>query len=584
MKEFYGYFDPTPEDDRQYVADELAEAFRALGGTGVGKGLEVSLTDGLTLSVGPGSAMIDGYIYSLTEDSGGPKTLTLGVAGSADRIDRVVLRLDLSADAKRISLLAKAGAPGANPVPPAVLRTDLVKEISLCSVRVKASAVSLAAADLTDERNNDTVCGALAPEGLRYTQLDSRYLAAATQAKAGIMTAADKKVLDGLASVFATSSTGADLGGKTLKNGKLAYGSTDVATALAAAEKDIDDLEADATNTQIHLYSHSYDATGKIHKFVASDGKNYVNGRVKITKAFTVGDKFQVNGATVSAYSGPYLIDELPVGRWLTFVYVASEKVVNFKSGGAERNYHLTTVKSASALPDSALENTVSVVTSTEIGDVRFQKSKPSTATAGDVLFLTDTTSNDISLSVSKRDALYVYPVSAHQWSGSSWIYKDAYVYQKKVWRKFRDMIYDHGKFNIKYCNMGHSNRWNSVGDWYEGTKWTSVLSDHLRIFHTGENGDSYSRAGFFWYLNFKPYKRIGIDVDVEKHKISIGAGSYSPSGWYDQSCEVETRNLGRQMLWLDVSDITTSTYFRIFTQFDKTTEVSVYGVYAERL
>ncbi len=175
MREFYGFFDPWEGDDREYSADEFVTAFRAVGGTGVGDGLTVAPAGGMKVRVAPGLAQIHGYTYGLEDDGGAPKELTLNPSGSADRIDRIILRLDLTASARNITMGVLEGTPAANPVPPALTRTDYVKEISLCQIRVRAASGALAPGDLTDERIDAAVCGMLVPPSLQLSSLDTRY-------------------------------------------------------------------------------------------------------------------------------------------------------------------------------------------------------------------------------------------------------------------------------------------------------------------------------------------------------------------------------------------------------------------------
>jgi len=163
-KEFYGYFDSTAEDERIYQADEFAEAFRTMSGTGVGRGLAASPAGGMTVRVSPGSAMIHGYTYALMDDGGGQKVFSLNASGNADRIDRIILRLDLADNARTIKMTVRQGTPAPDPVPPALANTALIKEISLCGVLVTASASVITADDITDERQDAEVCGILASE------------------------------------------------------------------------------------------------------------------------------------------------------------------------------------------------------------------------------------------------------------------------------------------------------------------------------------------------------------------------------------------------------------------------------------
>jgi len=115
------------------------------------------------------------YTYALADDGGAQKTFALSGSGNADRIDRIILRLDLSDNARTIKMHTLQGTPAPNPLPPALTNTALIKEISLCRVWVGASASLIVQEDIADERLDEEVCGILAPEALRMGSLDERY-------------------------------------------------------------------------------------------------------------------------------------------------------------------------------------------------------------------------------------------------------------------------------------------------------------------------------------------------------------------------------------------------------------------------
>jgi hypothetical protein len=106
---------------------------------------------GREVHVRVGRGCVRGHWYELdTAD------LTLNVAANTSgspRIDRVVLRLDPSADS--IVLAVKQGTPAGVPVAPTPTTTDVgVYEISLARVAVANGAASISAGNVTDERTH----------------------------------------------------------------------------------------------------------------------------------------------------------------------------------------------------------------------------------------------------------------------------------------------------------------------------------------------------------------------------------------------------------------------------------------------
>lgn len=178
-KEFYGYFDSTEDDAREYDASQFANILRAVALNGVTShegGLEVA-ADGLSMQtvVAPGGCIINGYVYVLEDDGGEQLTFTHPASGTADRIDRIVVRLKAGMDERTMELALLTGTPGAAPSPPELTRNDAVYELALAQVRVRAGVTVVTPEDVTDERPDENVCGYAVPAALRIQRLDARY-------------------------------------------------------------------------------------------------------------------------------------------------------------------------------------------------------------------------------------------------------------------------------------------------------------------------------------------------------------------------------------------------------------------------
>ena len=169
-REFYGYFDSIDADVREYDAAQFAHILKAAVQNGVSShegGLEVTADGlGLTTRVAYGGCVIEGHVYVLEDDGGGPLTLTHEPSGTADRIDRVVVRLENDQSARIMGVRLLTGTPSASPQPPALTRNAQVWEVSLAQVRVRASATAVAAGDVTDERGDPSACGYAVPRWL----------------------------------------------------------------------------------------------------------------------------------------------------------------------------------------------------------------------------------------------------------------------------------------------------------------------------------------------------------------------------------------------------------------------------------
>lgn len=107
--------------------------------------------------------------------------LTLPLAGSAlPRIDRVVLRYD--ATSRSTSLQVLQGTPSSEPAAPAISRTEMVYDLCLAEVSRPAGQTSVSAADITDTRTDEALCG-LMRDGVTGIPMDELGRQALAKAK-----------------------------------------------------------------------------------------------------------------------------------------------------------------------------------------------------------------------------------------------------------------------------------------------------------------------------------------------------------------------------------------------------------------
>ena len=74
-----------------------------------------------------------------------------------NRVDRVVLQFDTSENITAIKL--KTGTPAVAAQPPDILQNHNQYELGLCTISVPAGSTAVTAADITDTRADETVCG-----------------------------------------------------------------------------------------------------------------------------------------------------------------------------------------------------------------------------------------------------------------------------------------------------------------------------------------------------------------------------------------------------------------------------------------
>ena len=151
-----GFFNSV-NGDRLYNAAQIGRYLQYLVSDGVyaydSTSLQVLANDGMEVEVQAGRAMLDHHFL----DNDAPITLTLSAGGSQDRIDAIIMYVDMAERACGITV--KKGTPAASPTAPALTRTDVRKEYMLARVRVPKLASTITQSNITDTRADTSVCG-----------------------------------------------------------------------------------------------------------------------------------------------------------------------------------------------------------------------------------------------------------------------------------------------------------------------------------------------------------------------------------------------------------------------------------------
>lgn len=140
----------------------------------------VSVTGARQITVAPGLAWINYDDFKgVSACSREAVNLIVPDADSTlPRIDRVVLQFDTAANLTAVKL--KTGTPAAAPEPPAILQNHNQYELGLCTVSVPAGSSVVTAADITDTRADEAVCGVMRDgvTGIPTAQLVEQWQAA----------------------------------------------------------------------------------------------------------------------------------------------------------------------------------------------------------------------------------------------------------------------------------------------------------------------------------------------------------------------------------------------------------------------
>ena len=153
-----------PEDGIRYDAEDASGYFatRLSGVYSAEEDFSVTAQGGLSVQVSAGQAWVRPARFkgrSIIMEQ--PTTVVLTEADPVrSRIDRIVLRYDAAAKKTRLQVLD--GTPdSAAPAAPAISRTELVYDLCLAEIKRPAGSTSVTAADITDTRADETVCGVM---------------------------------------------------------------------------------------------------------------------------------------------------------------------------------------------------------------------------------------------------------------------------------------------------------------------------------------------------------------------------------------------------------------------------------------
>ena len=175
-----------PENGITYDADDASGylSTRLSGVYSADEDFAVTANGDLTVTVSAGQAWVRPARFrgrSIIMEQ--PETVTLTAADAVrSRIDRLVLRYD--AAAKKTSLTVLTGTPdSASPTAPEIIRTALVYDLCLADIRRPAGSTVVTAADITDTRADEAVCGVMRDgvTGIPTAQLQAQALAIMTQ-------------------------------------------------------------------------------------------------------------------------------------------------------------------------------------------------------------------------------------------------------------------------------------------------------------------------------------------------------------------------------------------------------------------
>lgn len=159
--------DANGNDDRVYTAEDVRKPYDTVFSDGVmpdtdgtaGGVLAVTATGALGISIAAGHAKLGGAWF----ENDRAYNITLDGGSSAVRYDCVILRNDDNDDVREASIYIKSLS--AVPTVSDLQRDDKVYEICIAYVRVPALATSISASNITDTREDGSLCNIMSGVG-----------------------------------------------------------------------------------------------------------------------------------------------------------------------------------------------------------------------------------------------------------------------------------------------------------------------------------------------------------------------------------------------------------------------------------
>lgn len=160
------HFDSDPNGDRAVSDSDIREVFKSVWSNGVttvradGSDMQVQAIGGMKVKVMPGGCVIEGALGRNTRE----ETINIAQAHpSLKRIDRIVVRLDLSDSVRNMLIYKKEGTPSTTPVAPDLIKQPNYFEIALGDIYVGAGVSEITAAAILDQRPDRELCGFVLP-------------------------------------------------------------------------------------------------------------------------------------------------------------------------------------------------------------------------------------------------------------------------------------------------------------------------------------------------------------------------------------------------------------------------------------
>jgi hypothetical protein len=227
--------------------------------------------------------------------------------------------------------------------------------------------------------------------------------------------------------------------------------------------------------------------------------------------------------------------------------------IINMSGGGASLNFSIIGGTSTPLAPSN---NMIWVKTSTEITSWIFSSTEPKSPTRGMVWFATGKTSRT-AFNVLKNNTIEVYPVSAKQYNGSTWVNCEANTYMNNKWVSWALYVFISGD----QCE-------DVTGGWTRTQRSTNInpITPSLTIENGTMTVKSYDTAAANYYggtvqtnnkIDMTPYTTLMFNITDfinEGGRLAVGVTSDATSAYYGMDAYSNITAIGE--VTVDVSAV----------------------------
>lgn len=224
--------------------------------------------------------------------------------------------------------------------------------------------------------------------------------------------------------------------------------------------------------------------------------------------------------------------------------------------GGAGLNFTVKAYKSLDAVPASAAENTIAVITETAISEWSISSVEPDVQMPG-MLWIYSGKSGAVRFNALKKNAIVIFPGSVMQFVNGAWAYVDAHIFQNGQWIQFA-LAWNGYYFDNGEQHNSITGGWTSDGYKY----WGNTMKPGTLDATLGTRSDGANTASMIGTAN--PVDLTNVDTIYLTVDTVYGTSQFRVMASKEVGADDLSIGLSVGELTVDVSSLTGSYYLAV--------------------